>query len=66
MANDDASAPAASTVLPAAWGYVSDTFPQVAKVSEQFGNKLEEEVESVNVLPRVAPADSTGGGSNSE
>ena len=49
-----------STVLPAAWGYVSDTFPQVAKVSEQFGKKVGEEVEAVNPLPQVAPPDSTG------
>ena len=51
-----------STVLPSAWGYVSDTFPQVAKVSEQFGKRVEEEVESVNVLPQVTPSDSTGDG----
>ncbi len=51
-----------STVLPAAWGYVSDTFPQVAKVSEQFSKKIEEEVDAVNVLPQVAPVDSTEGG----
>ena len=50
-----------STVLPAAWSYVSDTFPQVAKVSEQFSKKIEEEVDAVNVLPQVAPVDSTAG-----
>ncbi len=50
-----------STVLPAAWKFVSDTFPQVAKVSEQFGKKMEEEVDAVNVLPQVAPVDSTEG-----
>lgn len=50
-----------STVLPAAWTFVSDTFPQVAKVSEQFNQKIEEEVDAVNVLPQIAPADSTGG-----
>ena len=46
----------------AAWGYVSDTFPQVVKVSEQFSKKIEEEVDAVNVLPQVAPVDSTEGG----
>ena len=50
-----------STVLPTAWGYVSDTFPQVAKVSEQFSKKIEEEVDAVNVLPQIAPVDSTAG-----
>ena len=55
-----------STVLPAAWGFVSDAFPQVAKVSEQFGKRVEEEVENVNPLPQIAPSDSTDERANSE
>ena len=46
-----------STILPQAWGFVSDTFPQVARISEQFSKTIEEEVEAVNVVPQVTPAD---------
>ena len=49
--NESALYAPVSTVLPSAWGFVSDTFPQVAKVSEQFGKKVGEEVEAVNPLP---------------
>ena len=53
--NESAFYAPVSTMLPTAWGFVSDTFPQVAKVSEQFGKKAQEETEAVN----PAPASST-------
>ena len=51
-----------STMLPSAWGFVSDTFPQVAKVSEQFGEKAEEAGEAANAAPAPASASSSGEG----
>ena len=47
-----------STLLPEAWGFVSDTFPQVAQISQQFSKTLEEEVENVNIAPQIAPSES--------
>ncbi len=57
--NESAFYAPVSTMLPTAWGFVSDTFPQVAKVSEQFGKKVREETEAVN--PASSPASSTDG-----
>ena len=58
--NESAFYAPVSTVLPSAWSYVSDTFPQVAKVSEQFGERVREETRAVN--PASSPASSADEG----